>query len=103
MSRDESKFDKERMDLQTEIAEIRRELTDLKVNSGDEATEKLNSLSIRVDDLENRTMTAGDDREFKENKHKFKNELKKIRKDLKAARKYRTSTPDVNQTAPLTP
>lgn len=98
-----TEYGRNREQLQTELSDIKREVETLRANISDAGRERLDSLSTRVDELEARTMAVSDERDFNENKHKFKNELKKIRKDLKGARKYRTMAPDASQTAPTNP
>lgn len=89
-------FDKEREQLRSDIEGLKRESDTLRADTNAKGREKLDSLVSRIDELENRAVSAdaGTERDFNENKHKYKNEIKKIRRELRDVRKYRTMSPD---------
>ena len=92
----DSAFDRDRQQLRSDVTDLKTEVEDLRANSNEQGRAKIDALSRRVNDLEQRTISASDgsERDFNENKHKYKNELKKIRRELKDARKYRTEAPN---------
>lgn len=82
-------FKQQRVKIGAEIAELQREIDLLSAAAAAEGREKIDALKQRADELETRVASAaeGGDREWKETRHKFKNELKKLRRELKNARK----------------
>lgn len=95
-------FSKDSQQLTSDIASLREEITSLQSKTNTKGREKLDTLSTRLDQLQERatTATAGSEKDFNENKHKYKNELNKIKRELRDVRKYRAMTPDSTQSAP---
>lgn len=84
--RDQDTFDKDRLHLRGEISDLRREVEVARDNAPERNRGKLDELVTRIDDLDTRTTAVEDPKEFRENKHKYTNELRKIRRELRGVK-----------------